>query len=370
MFERKLERNFVKILSVVGARPQFIKAAPVSRELRKKQTEILVHTGQHYDYQMSEVFFRELNIPAPDINLEVGSGSHGHQTGQMMSRLEDVVLQEKPDWVLVYGDTNSTLAGALVAAKLNIPVAHVEAGLRSFNKSMPEEINRILTDHVSDLLFTPTDTASRNLEREGVSHGVHQVGDVMYDVMLHHLKIAEGKSSTLTRFSLKPRGYLLSTIHRPSNTDDKDRLEMILSAFCQTEETVILLLHPRTRDRIKEYCLEAMISHAPNLRVMEPASYLDMLILEKNARVILTDSGGVQKEAYFAKVPCITLRSETEWIETVETGWNTLAGANLDRIPELVRDTKDGSSSCPNFYGDGTAAKQIAQLLDLQQRDK
>ncbi len=359
----------MKILTVVGARPQFIKAAAVSRELRGSHTEILVHTGQHYDFLMSEVFFRELEVPTPDYDLEVGSGSHAIQSGRMMIRLEQVVIKERPDRMLVYGDTNSTLAGALVGSKLQIPVTHVEAGLRSFNKSMPEEINRILTDHVCDLLFTPTDAASRNLAGEGINQGVYQVGDVMYDALLQHIMIAEKKSSILDRLKLRPRDYVLATIHRAANTDDRVRLEAIMQAIACSEVSVILLLHPRTRDRLKEFGLEKTMQGVGNVRVIEPVGYLDMLVLEKNARAILTDSGGVQKEAYLFNVPCITVRKETEWMETVEAGWNTLVGESLSLIPELIQNTQSEPQSHPDFYGDGTAAKRIAQTLELH-RDR
>jgi len=356
----------VKILTVVGARPQFVKAAAVSRELRKAHKEVLVHTGQHYDFLMSEVFFRELDVPAPDYNLEVGSASHGIQTAQMMIRLEEIVAKEKPDRMFVYGDTNSTLAGALVGSKLQIPVAHVEAGLRSFDKSMPEEINRILTDHVCDMLFAPTDAASRNLAHEGITKGVYQVGDVMYDALLHNIEIAERKSFILDRLNLHPKGYVLATIHRAANTDDKARLEAIMNAIARAGITVILLLHPRTRDRLREFGLEGMMFNSGNVRIMEPVGYLDMLVLEKNARVILTDSGGVQKEAYMLKVACITVRGETEWVETVKAGWNILVGESLDQIPGLIQKTQTEPQSHPDFYGDGTAARRIAQTLELR----
>lgn len=351
----------MKLLTVVGARPQFIKAAPVSRELRKVHREILVHTGQHYDYQMSEVFFKELDIPAPDYNLEVGSGSHGVQTGQMMIRLEEVVLKERPDCVLVYGDTNSTLAGALVASKLHIPVAHVEAGLRSFNKAMPEEINRVLTDHVSDLLFAPTDTATKNLAKEGITKGVHQVGDVMHDAVLYNFKIAEEKSDILKKLSLDPQKYLLATIHRASNTDDKDQLGAIIHGFSGIGEKIVFPLHPRTQGKIKELGLSESLRQAKNVHVIDPVGYLDMLILEKNARLILTDSGGVQKEAYFFKVPCITLREETEWVETVESGWNCLL-QKYENLAVLVKQ-RNAPLEHPNLYGNGDSAEKILHKL-------
>jgi len=363
----------MKVVSIVGARPQFIKAAPVSRELRKEHTEVLIHTGQHYDYYMSAVFFAQLDIPEPHYNLGVGSASHGRQTGEMLSRVEEVLFKEKPDSVLVYGDTNSTLAGALAAAKpcfdkvstsstrrlrTSIPVAHIEAGLRSFNREMPEEINRVLTDHVSDLLFCPTETEVRNLAREGITEGVHNVGDVMYDAVLYNISIAQERSCILQKLGLKPKGYLLTTIHRPSNTDDEKNLRSILTAFNEIEETIVFPAHPRTSQAIERlsYPLE------PHVMLIEPVSYLDMLVLERNARLILTDSGGVQKEAYFLAVPCVTLREETEWVETVESGWNVLVGPDAERIIEVAREFQPiGRQSA--IFGNGRASEMIAKLL-------
>ena len=348
----------MKVATIVGARPQFIKAAPVSRWLRLRHKEILVHTGQHYDYLLSEVFFRELGIPTPDYNLGIGSASHGKQTGEMLARVEEVLLQEKPDWVVVYGDTNSTLAGALAAAKLHIPVAHVEAGLRSYNRTMPEEINRVLTDHLSSLLFCPTDTAVRNLAREGITQGVHKVGDVMYDVALWGLESAERKSTILQTLRIEPGGYLLVTIHRPHNTDDPSNLGAIVSALNDVAETVVFPTHPRTQKALKHwgFCPNS------NIRLIEPVSYLDMLVLEKNARLILTDSGGVQKEAYILGVPCVTLREETEWVETVEAGWNILVGANREQIVAAVRNFKP-TGERPPLFGDGNASRRIVEIL-------
>jgi UDP-GlcNAc3NAcA epimerase len=346
------------ILSVVGARPQFIKAAPVSRALRRVDQEVLVHTGQHYDHGMSAVFFEELSIPEPDYNLGVGSGSHGWQTGQMLIRLEEVLLTEKPDWVLVYGDTNSTLAGALAAVKLHIPVAHVEAGLRSFNRHMPEEHNRVLTDHAADLLFCPTQTAVDNLSREGITQGVHLVGDVMYDAVLYNTSLAEERSDVLARLGLAPQSYALATVHRPRNTDDPRRLQDILAALAEIGYPVIFPLHPRTRQRLSQL----PISQFPNSQLIEPVSYLDMLTLEKHARLILTDSGGVQKEAYFFAVPCLTLREETEWLETVETGWNRLVGADRAAIVQAACNFRPEGSP-PAIFGDGHASERIADLL-------
>jgi UDP-GlcNAc3NAcA epimerase len=351
----------MKVVSVVGARPQFIKAALVSRELRKEHTEVLIHTGQHYDYLLSAVFFDELGIPEPDYNLEVGSASHGRQTGEMLIRIEETLLKERPNWVLVYGDTNSTLAGALAASKLHIPVAHVEAGLRSFNREMPEEINRVLTDHVSALLFCPTETAVRNLSREGITEGVHDVGDVMYDAVLYNIGIAEQRSCVLEKLELDSKGYLLSTIHRPQNTDRVANLRAILGAFNALDEIVVLPMHPRTRQTIERlnYALR------PHVKVIEPVSYLDMLVLEKNARLILTDSGGVQKEAYFLGIPCVTLRKETEWVETVEDGWNVLVGAETERIMAAICEFSPQGQPHQKF-GNGQAFRRVIALLAMR----
>ena len=349
----------MKILTVVGARPQFVKAAAVSRVLRENHTEVLVHTGQHYDERMSEVFFRELGIPEPDYNLEVGSAGHSVQTGEMLIRMEPIFEQEKPDWVLVYGDTNSTLAGALVASKLHIPVAHVEAGLRSFNREMPEEINRVLTDHVSKLLFCPAQKAVENLKLEGVTSGVHVVGDVMYDAVLRHSDAAEKKSSILKSLDLRPKHYLLATVHRASNVDDTSKLLNILETFSMTGETVVFPVHPRTRKAIET----AGFKVGENIKLIEPVGYLDMLWLEKNARMILTDSGGVQKEAYWFATPCVTLREETEWVETVESGWNVVVGIERERILNAVHKFSVPASR-PNLFGDGDAAQKIVCLLE------
>jgi UDP-N-acetylglucosamine 2-epimerase len=327
----------MKVVNVVGARPQFIKLAPILKAVERHNQqypnrpiqEILVHTGQHYDYEMSQVFFDELGLKVPDYHLGVGSGSHGYQTGEMLKRIEEVLLKEKPDLVMVYGDTNTTLAGGLAASKLHIPVAHVEAGLRSFNKKMPEEINRVLTDHLSDLLFCLTQTAVENLRREGIEKGVYLVGDVMYDAVLLYLDLAERKSEIMERLGLKPKSYALATVHRAENTDQPERLRTIFDGLERVAEeglSVILPLHPRTRKH-----LNTLGIHPKEVQVLDPVSYLDMLVLEKNARVILTDSGGVQKEAFFFRVPCVTLREETEWVETVERGWNTLDAVKRNR---------------------------------------
>lgn len=358
----------MKIVTVVGARPQFIKAAVISRVIRDdypgKIEEMLVHTGQHYDENMSKVFFEELDIPQPKYNLEISGGQHGAMTGRMLEAVENVLLQEKPDWVLMYGDTNSTLAGALAAAKLHIPVAHVEAGLRSFNMRMPEEINRILADRVSSLLFCPTETAVNNLKLEGVSKGVHNVGDVMYDVALFYRDRARQQSRILQTLGVSSGGFALATCHRAENTDDPQRLGEILSALAEVagQMPLVLPLHPRTRKLVGEYGLS---HHLKALTVTEPLPFLDMVALEQAARIILTDSGGVQKEAFFYGVPCITMRDETEWVETVELGANRLVGASrlavIEAFESVMRSDFQLNNSKP--YGDGHAASKIVALL-------
>jgi len=350
----------MKILTVVGARPQFIKSAPVSHALRQAgHQECLLHTGQHYDYGMSQVFFDELSLPEPALNLGVGSGSHAQQTGQMLMGIEAALLAEKPDCVLVYGDTNSTLAGALAAVKLHIPVAHIEAGLRSFNRQMPEEHNRVLADHCADLLFCPTQTAVDNLAHEGLIHGVHLVGDTMYDAVLQFGEIARHNSSILKRHALTPRSYLLATIHRAYNTDDPSPLGDIFAALGQAGEPVILPLHPRTRSALEQHAILV----PENVTIIEPVSYLDMLALEQNARLILTDSGGMQKEAYFFAVPCITLRPETEWIETAQSGWNLVVGTDPGRIVAAIREHTWPNTPPAHLFGDGQAAKKIIHIF-------
>jgi UDP-GlcNAc3NAcA epimerase len=349
----------VKFVTVVGARPQFIKATAVSHELRAKHTEILVHTGQHYDEELSGIFFSELGLPAPDHMLDVGSGSHGEQTGAMLRGIERVLISESPDAVLVYGDTNSTLAGALAAAKLKIPVAHVEAGLRSFNRDMPEEINRIVTDHLARWLFAPSETARRHLEREGIADGVHVVGDVMLDAIQLFQPRAE-RSQVLERLKVRPKQYLVATIHRAENSDDLGSLSGILEGLALLEETVILPLHPRTRKTMDEN----RILVGPSVRAISPLGYIDMLALERNAACVLTDSGGMQKEAYWLGVPCITLRNETEWPETVATGWNVLVGHNPAEIVASVQRSQRLPELHPDLYGNGTAGKQIAAILE------
>lgn len=293
-----------------------------------------MHTGQHYDDAMSAVFFRELAIPEPDYNLGVGSEPHGQQTGAMLTGIEAVLLKELPDWVLVYGDTNSTLAGALAAAKLHIPVAHVEAGLRSFNRRMPEELNRVLTDHISTLLFCPTQTAVENLAAEGITQGVHLVSDVMHEALRWAAERGRTHGTILERLGVREKSYLLATVHRAENTDDPARLRAILDAFAALDEPIVFSIHPRTQVRIEALNLKSQIR---NLKSISPVGYLDMVQLEQAARLILTDSGGIQKEAYWLGVPCVTLRDETEWVETVTTGWNVLTGAETERIVRAVR---------------------------------
>ena len=358
----------MKVVTVVGARPQFIKAAALSREVRLMTgvREVLVHTGQHYDNNMSDVFFRELGLPEPAVNLGIGSGGHGAQTGRMLAALEQVLLSENPDWLVIYGDTNSTLAGALAGAKLRIPVAHIEAGLRSFNRGMPEEVNRILSDHASDLLFAPTVAAVANLNREGITpERIRLVGDVMYDVAVAARGVATRESKIIHELGLSPGGYLLATVHRAENTDSPARLAAILGGLSRVaaELPVVLPLHPRTRRQVElEPELGRLVSQ---LKVVDPVGYLDMVMLEQSAKLIATDSGGVQKEAYFCRVPCVTLRGETEWVELVELGWNHLVDPlTPEHVAAGIRAAlvapagKDGSP-----YGSGQAAKLIAACL-------
>jgi UDP-N-acetylglucosamine 2-epimerase len=348
----------MKVLSVVGARPQLIKAAMVSSAIRKRCREVLVHTGQHYDYEMSEIFFKDLDLPDADFNLGIGSASHGKQTGAMLIELEEVLVREDPQWVLVYGDTNSTLAGALVAAKMHIPLAHVEAGLRSYNREMPEEINRIVADRLSQLLFCPSATSVSNLTEEGITDGVHMVGDVMYDAMLHFMPRAEERPSPLERIGVKAGEYALATVHRAGNTDDIERLSAILECLAATEMPVVLPVHPRTKEALRSN----QMPMPTNLQMIDPVGYLDMLLIERDARVILTDSGGVQKEAFWLGIPCVTLRDETEWVETVEAGWNEVVGVEPDRVRAALAKGKPDEPP-PPVYGEGKTADKIAQLM-------
>jgi len=353
----------MRIASIVGARPNFIKLAPVSREIRKDAEELIIHTGQHYDYEMDEIFFRELGIPEPDYHLGIGSGSHGHQTGEMLKGIEDVLMKERPDMALVFGDTNTTLAGALAATKLHIPVAHVEAGLRSFDRNMPEEINRVLVDHCSALLFCPTGTAVENLKNEGIIRGVHLTGDVMADILKDCIRIAEKTSGILDDLNLKPKEYVLATVHRAENTDDPVRLKGIIDALYEMDD-VLFPCHPRTEKLLRERALWDRLNK--EVRVVKPVGYLDMLLLERSARKILTDSGGVQKEAYMLKVPCITMRDGTEWVETVEDGWNVLVGADKEKIISAAS-SFDPRSEQREMFGKGDASQRIVgAILDFE----
>jgi UDP-N-acetylglucosamine 2-epimerase len=349
----------VKIVSIVGARPQFIKAAAVSRVLRERHQEILVHTGQHYDYEMSGIFFDGLELPRAKVNLGVGSGSHADQTGAMLKGIENILLAERPDYLLIYGDTNSTLAGALAASKLSVPVAHVEAGLRSFNRRMPEEINRVVADHLSDVLLCPSDTAVENLSGEGITRNVHLVGDVMLDVLnWAKQRLAARPSQVLERLGLTKQHYLLTTVHRSENTDDVARLTQILSAFNSLDEPVVFPVHPRARKAITD----AGFRTESHIQLVDPVGYLDMVALTSAARMVLTDSGGLQKEAYWLNVPCLTMRNETEWVETVEAGWNKLVGSDSATILMGVRSFSPNGSH-PVLYGDGFASAKCVDRL-------
>jgi UDP-GlcNAc3NAcA epimerase len=355
----------MKIVTIVGARPQFIKASAVSRcikeEYSKEIEETVVHTGQHHDENMSAVFFDELAIPTPKYNLAISGGNHGAMTGRMLEAIENVLLLEKPDIVLVYGDTNSTLAGALAAAKLHIRIAHVEAGLRSFNRRMPEEINRVLTDKLSTYLFCPTDVAIKNLQQEGMRDGLYNVGDVMYDAALFFGHQAAKKSALLSTLNLNQGEFVLATCHRAENTDYQEKLSNILMALTNIARDlpVIFPLHPRTRDCINRYNLNHYLK---NIRVVQPLSYLDMVSLEQSAKVIITDSGGVQKEAFFYGVPCITMREETEWVETVSLGWNQIVGSDHVKIySAFVQAQKGRKDSLP--YGNGQASQHIIRSI-------
>ncbi len=359
----------MRLLTVIGARPQFIKAAPFSAVFRQQHKEILVHTGQHYDANMSDVFFNELGIPKPEYNLGVGSGNHGVQTGRMLEKIEELLLCEKPDGMLVYGDTNSTLAGALAASKLHIPVFHIEAGLRSFNMIMPEEQNRILTDHISTILSCPTQTAVDNLAREGITKGVHNTGDVMYDAVLYNIEIAKSRFSWDKLISdmhvlegsvlnLTAKNYYLATVHRAENTDDKRRLCAIFEAFSEMDMPVLMPIHPRTRKLILQYDIIPT-----NVILIEPVGYLPMLMLTSNAKKVLTDSGGLQKEAWMLETPCVTIREQTEWIETLECGWNVLVHVNKEDILNKAMNTKPDINKRGNPFGDGHAAEKIVEVL-------
>ncbi|MCJ0764325.1 non-hydrolyzing UDP-N-acetylglucosamine 2-epimerase [Variovorax terrae] len=350
-----------KIITIVGARPQLVKAAALSRALAARAVfqEVIIHTGQHYDENMSDIFFKQMHIPTPHYNLGIGGGSHGEMTGRQLEKIEALIIKEKPELMVVYGDTNSTLAGALAAVKLQIPIAHVEAGLRSFNRKMPEEINRIVTDHISDILFAPTDKARKNLESEGrPQNSIHIVGDVMYDAAIFYAKLSKmpEKLEGISRDK-----FILCTIHRAENTDDPSRLRSIFEGLGSIDALVVLPLHPRTRKKLNEFGIPI----PRNVYIMEPVGYLEMIWLEQNCKLIVTDSGGVQKEAYFHQKPCITLRDETEWTELVDIGINTLTGASSEKISKaLLNSNFDEDLFAQKPYGDGNSATKIAAILE------
>jgi UDP-GlcNAc3NAcA epimerase len=355
----------MNVVTIIGARPQFIKAAVVSRAMRLRPqeiTEIIVHTGQHFDTNMSDIFFEELDIPKPDYHLGVGGGTHAQNTGRMMEKIEEVLLKEKPAFVLVYGDTDSTLAGTLASVKLHIPVAHVEAGLRSFNRKMPEEINRVLTDHASDILFTPTITAVNNLAKEGIApEKIKQVGDVMYDAALFYGNKVEQSNNIISQLGISQKQYALVTIHRAENVDDQWRLRSILKGLQEYDKRIVWPLHPRTKKMLESFDIPV----PKNILIIDPLGYLDMIMLEKHAALIATDSGGVQKEAYFHKVPCITMRDETEWIELVACGANVITGADTEKI---IAALKNAAAIDPNIfdaplYGVGNTGLAIVDAL-------
>ena len=375
-----------KIITVIGARPQIIKAAAISRAIKNnfsdKILEVIVHTGQHYDENMSQIFFEELEIPFPNFNLNVGSGSHGEQTAKMLEGLENIYMQEKPDAVIVYGDTNSTIAGALAASKIHIPVIHIEAGLRSFNKAMPEEINRIACDHMSTLLFTPSETGHRNLLNEGIKNDqkeaasidnpkIYLCGDIMYDNSLYFSAVSEQKSEILKELEITTDEFILCTIHRDTNTDDTANLNAIFRALLRIQKTsnlkIVLPLHPRTKEKLNSHLDENLlteINQNKNFKIIPPTGFLDIISLEKNARLIITDSGGLQKEAFFFQKPCVILREQTEWIEIVENGNALIAGANelkiISSVETLIKRT---DFTYPNLYGDGNAANFICKKI-------
>jgi UDP-GlcNAc3NAcA epimerase len=368
----------MKLFSIVGARPQFIKIAPVCRAIadRNKQgaglEDVIIHTGQHYDASMSDVFFEELNIPKADFHLGVGSASHGAQTGQMLQKLEELMLSQSPDMVVIYGDTNSTVAGALAAAKLHIPIAHVEAGLRSFNRKMPEEVNRIVADHISDILLAPTPTAIANLDKENLADRTLYSGDIMHDAVIYNRKLADEKSSILSDFSLKQKSYAVVTVHRAENTDDPTRLREILDSLNEVAANGLKLVfpvHPRTKKTINNQFPDWKPS--TELQLIEPVGYLDMLQLVVNARMAITDSGGLQKETFFLNCPCITIRDETEWVETVDGGGNIVTGVNKNKIIDAVnywnqkteQSLVDFSDQARKAFGEGNSADKIVQAI-------
>lgn len=373
MSKRIKSNNLIKIVTIIGARPQFIKAASLSRYINKISNfldinsinfqEIIIHTGQHYDFNMNDTFFNELEIPKPDYNLGIGSDSHARQTGKMMMEIERILFSEKPDLVLIYGDTNSTIAGSLAAVKMHIPVAHVEAGLRSYDRTMPEEINRIVSDTISTILFCPTDIAVENLKKEGITENVYNVGDIMLETYQYYKDKAESSSRILKVLGLKPKEYFLCTIHRASNTDNEDNLKNILIGLTESQGKIVLPIHPRTK-KIIEQNQDIKNIIGENIKIIDPIGYFDMIILEKNARKIITDSGGIQKEAYFNMVPCITLRENTEWVETIQNGVNILVGTIPDKIAGTINEfTPDKKKFNNNLFGDGQTSAKIVEII-------
>ncbi len=356
----------MKIVSIIGARPQFVKASILSHAIRDAgHNEVLINTGQHYDDNMARIFFDEMEIPKPNYNLGVGSGSHATQTAASLIGIEEIIIAEQPDCIVVFGDTNATLAGALVASKLHVKIVHIEAGLRSYNREMPEEINRIVTDILSDILFVPTQVAVDNLKKEGIVNGVHIVGDVMVDALYKYTEEAEQKSSILGDLGLNKNEYILMTIHRPSNADHDDRLNSILNQVSKSALPIIFPVHPRSRARV-----ESLIDNVEGeIHLVEPVGYLDMMLLEKSAHMIVTDSGGIQKEAYLHRIPCLTIRSETEWVETVEDGWNYLVGDRLEEIPKF-QNNFPVPKRWKSHYGDGEAAPKIINILEKHFKSK
>jgi UDP-GlcNAc3NAcA epimerase len=372
----------LKVVSIIGARPQFVKVAMVAEAVQrynraaappKRIRHRLIHTGQHYEYTMSGVFFEELRLPEPDHYLGVGSGPQGEQTAAMLKAIEKVLQAEKPDYVIVYGDTNSTLAGSLAAAKLHIPVAHLEAGLRSFNRRMPEEVNRVVSDHLANILLCPTKTAMENLRKEGITGNTFLTGDVMLDAVLVYREKARRRTKLLQTLGIQQKEYALATLHRAENTDSTELLTELLETLANIQHPVVLPLHPRVRDRLKRTrqlrALAKTLDRSSNLRIIEPVSYVDMILLETNARVVLTDSGGVQKEAFFLGTPCVTLRKETEWLETLEGGWNRVIGTSPAKIREIVESVWSNNGATPHgqpkwkSFGDGHAADKTVEVL-------
>ncbi|MCU0606501.1 MAG: UDP-N-acetylglucosamine 2-epimerase (non-hydrolyzing) [Candidatus Edwardsbacteria bacterium] len=353
----------MKVLTVIGARPQFIKAAPLSRALRTRHREVLVHTGQHYDHDMSRRFFREMRIPAPDHNLGVGSGTHAQQTGAMMVRLEELMVRERPDAIVIFGDTNSTAAAALSAAKLGIPIAHVEAGMRSFNRAMPEEVNRVVADHVATLRFCSTPAAVRHLRNEGIVSGVFLTGDIMADALRLLLPGPERIARILRRRRLEPGHYVFVTIHRAENTDRRENLRQIAGALIGCGRQVVFPVHPRTRGCLERFGLLDRLAGSPDIALIPPVGYAESLALQSGAHAVLTDSGGLQKEAYLLRTPCVTARTETEWTETVASGWNTVTGPRRDAIIAALRRIAVPRRH-PAFYGRGDAAGRIVRHME------